>query len=98
MCKVNSPYNVPRSDREGIQTSVYAFHDLCAGWGWIVNAPFGRFTPEKKYGTYCTDGRVGHVFHLDGCGGTSHAPGFEPRTSQRVATLSAGYAIPASIY
>ena len=55
--------------------------------GWMVNAtPLAALPPEKRSGTHCTGGWVGHWAGLDGYGKSRPPPGFDPRTVQPVAS------------
>jgi hypothetical protein len=42
--------------------------------------------PGKRPGTHCMGGRVGPRAGLDGCGKSRLPPGFDPRTTQPVAS------------
>jgi len=47
---------------------LYAFFNLGARRGWVVNAKLQPLYPRERPGTHCTGGWVGPRASLDGCG------------------------------
>jgi hypothetical protein len=53
--------------QRGSRGILYSSLNLCARWGWVVNAtPRPRY-PREWPGTHCTGGWVGPRAGLDGC-------------------------------
>jgi hypothetical protein len=69
----------------GAEVQLYSFFNLCAKWGWVVNATPRQLYPRERPGTHCIGGWVGLRAALDKCGKISPPPGVEPRTVQPVA-------------
>ena len=51
--------------------------------------------PGKGPGNHCTEGTVGPIAGMDGCGKSRRTPEFVPRTVQPVASRYTDWAIPA---
>jgi len=60
--------------------------------GWVVNATPRPLYPHERPGTYCIEGWVGPR-----CGISCPSLGFDPRTSQPLASRYTGYALPARV-
>jgi hypothetical protein len=75
-----------------IKVQLYFFFNLCARWGWVINAtPRPLYTPGKiRYPLY--RGLSGHLGRSGGAWKISPAPGFDPRDVQPAESRYTDYA------
>ena len=64
-------------------------------WGWVVSTTPRPPCPRERPGAHFTGGWVCLGAGMDRCGKISPPPGFDPRTSQPVASRYTDYAISA---
>ena len=54
--------------------------------GWMVNAMPRPLCPQERPSTHCIGGWVGPTAGPEGCGKSRPSRGFDPRTTQTVAS------------